>query len=158
MNFFDAAFALIVGEEGGYVFDPRDRGGETKFGISRRAYPWIDIASLSLQGAKDIYQRDYWQKHRCGDMPWRWALAVFDCAVNQGSAIELAQTTLRLGVDGIAGRETFIAMARAQDDDFQSYLALRAERYARAQEFTQFGRGWLKRLFRIAQAGEHLPP
>ncbi|HUK59365.1 MAG TPA: glycosyl hydrolase 108 family protein [Stellaceae bacterium] len=157
MDLFDAAFALVVGEEGGYVFDPRDRGGETKFGISRRAYPWIDIASLSLQGARDIYQRDYWQKHHCGEMPWPWALAVFDCAVNQGGAVELAQAALGLGVDGAAGRETFMAMARAQDDAFHAYLALRAERYARAPEFGEFGRGWMKRLFRVAQAAEHPP-
>jgi lysozyme family protein len=157
MNFFDAAFLLVVGEEGGYVFDPNDRGGETKYGISRRAYPSLDIVNLTLEGAKDIYSRDYWLRNRCADMPWRWALSVFDCSVNQGSAVAYAQTALRLAVDGIAGPATLAAMRAAPDEDFDDYLALRAERYTAARDYSLHGRGWLKRLVRVARASEHPP-
>ena len=44
MSDFDRAFAAIVGVEGGYVNDPKDPGGETKFGLSHRANPDLDIA------------------------------------------------------------------------------------------------------------------
>jgi lysozyme family protein len=157
MNLFDTVFLLVVGEEGGYVFDPHDPGGETKYGISHRAYPLLDIANLTLSDAKDIYGRDYWLKNRCADMPWRWGLSVFDCSINQGSAVALAQTALKLAVDGIAGRETLAAMVAAPDEDFDDYIALRAQRYAAARDYSLYGRGWLKRLVRITRASEHPP-
>ena len=47
---FDQAFERVIGHEGGYVNDPRDPGGETKYGISRRAYPGEDIAGMTLAG------------------------------------------------------------------------------------------------------------
>ena len=62
MSNFDRAFRFLIGEEGGYSADPHDPGGETKFGISKRAYPQLDIKSLTLDQAKAIYRRDYWDR------------------------------------------------------------------------------------------------
>jgi lysozyme family protein len=157
MELFDAAFAIVVGEEGGYVGDPADPGGETKFGISRRAYPSLDIAALTLDQAKAIYRRDYWDNHRCGEMPWRWALAVFDAAINQGEGVRWAQLALSAVEDGVAGAQTLTLMATAPDDDYRAFLALRAESYVRQSGFAAYGHGWLKRLFHIAAAAEHPP-
>jgi len=39
---FQQAFERTIGFEGGYANDPRDPGGETKYGISKRAYPALD--------------------------------------------------------------------------------------------------------------------
>jgi lysozyme family protein len=84
MSFFDAAFAIVVGEEGSYVNDSNDRGGERKFGISKRAYPNVDIPQLTLDEARAIYLRDYWDKCGCEVMSWELGLITFDAAVNQG--------------------------------------------------------------------------
>ncbi|OXE36892.1 MAG: hypothetical protein CGW95_04725, partial [Phenylobacterium zucineum] len=54
---FDQAFEVLIGHEGGYTNNPQDPGGETKFGISKRAYPDQDIANLTLDAAKAIYKR-----------------------------------------------------------------------------------------------------
>lgn len=54
---FDAAFERLLGHEGGYVDNPRDPGGETKYGISRRSYPGEDIAGYS-GGATYLQPRD----------------------------------------------------------------------------------------------------
>lgn len=43
MSLYDEAFKEVLGFEGGYVDDPEDKGGETKFGISKRSYPYVDI-------------------------------------------------------------------------------------------------------------------
>ena len=48
---FDHAVKEILRHEGGYVDDPVDRGGETKYGISKRSYPDLDIANLTLEQA-----------------------------------------------------------------------------------------------------------
>jgi lysozyme family protein len=153
MDAFDAAVALVLDEEGGYGVDRHDPGGATKFGISARAYPSLDIASLTRGQAKAIYRRDYWDRHRCGEMPWGWAVAVFDGAVNQGDAVAMAQRALRIVADGLAGPATLGAMAAARDDDLAMFFALRAERYVRERDFAVFGHGWMKRLFRVAFAG-----
>ena len=71
--------------EGGYVNDPDDAGGETKFGISKRAYPSLDIKHLTLEQAVEIYTRDYFDavgSDKFSFVPFRWKL--FDIAVNIG--------------------------------------------------------------------------
>ena len=93
---FDKAFQITVGVEGGYVNDPADPGGETRYGISKRAHPDVDIKSLTLDQAKDIYRRDYWQPASCDRMPERIGHLVFDCAVHHGvkTAIKLLQRAI----------------------------------------------------------------
>ena len=44
----------VIEKEGGYVNDPDDPGGETKYGISKKAFPKEDIKNLTIVRAKDI--------------------------------------------------------------------------------------------------------
>jgi lysozyme family protein len=81
---FPLALKFTSKWEGGYVHDPVDPGGETKYGISKRAYPDIDIKSLTLQEAGLIYERDYWEKAGCPSMEKSQAIVMFDAAVNCG--------------------------------------------------------------------------
>lgn len=151
---FDRAFEVLVGAEGDYINDPADPGGETKYGISKRAYPGVDIKALTLEDAKAIYRRDYWDRARCGELPWPLAFFVFDAAVNAGAtpAVVLLQRLLRLPRDGIPGKATLEAAARAnQRDAVPRYLALRALRYTGTRNFDKYGEGWLFRLFSLAR-------
>lgn len=70
--------------EGGYVDDPDDPGGETKYGISKRKYPDVDIKNLSIDDAVEIYRRDYWGKIPMGDWGVQVCWKVFDIFVNTG--------------------------------------------------------------------------
>ena len=54
MEFSDAV-KIVLKHEGGYVDDPVDPGGETKYGISKKAYPFLDIKNLTIKQASDIY-------------------------------------------------------------------------------------------------------
>ena len=83
---FNQAILFTLRWEGGdsYTNDPVDPGGETKFGISKRAYPDIDIKSLTRTEAEVIYKRDYWDKANCESMEPKLAIAVFDSSVNCG--------------------------------------------------------------------------
>jgi len=80
--------------EGGYVSDPHDPGGETKWGISKGAYPDLDIENLTAEKASEIYAKDYWDKCGCDNIPYPLCTAVFDSAVNCGpsKAIEWLQS------------------------------------------------------------------
>lgn len=82
---FDRAFSVVVGIEGGYVNDPEDPGGETKYGLSKRANPDLDIKNLTLDQAKDRYLTRYWNPYGLDRLEWGKALLVFDTAVNGGN-------------------------------------------------------------------------
>lgn len=149
---FERAFDHVIGIEGGYVDDDADPGGETKYGISQRAYPDENIASLTLERAKEIYLRDYWEPLHCERMPWPLSMLVFDCGVNQGlnTAARLLQKTLGVEQDGVIGNKTLQRAALTGDETCAMFLADRALRYAGTNNFSRFGRGWMKRLFLIA--------
>ena len=65
---FDSAIDNVLHYEGGYVNDPLDPGGETKFGISKRSYPNLDIKNLSRNKAIEIYYKDYWLQNRLNEL------------------------------------------------------------------------------------------
>lgn len=79
---FLAALPRLLEDEGGYVNNPADPGGETKFGISKRSYPNLDIKSLTRDQAIAIYFADYWQKFSLSDLTPRIAAKVFDIGVD----------------------------------------------------------------------------
>jgi lysozyme family protein len=119
---FAAAVEYVLANEGGYVNDPADPGGETNFGISKRQYPLLDIRNLTRPEAVDIYQRDYWKPEFAELASQRIATKVFDAYVNSPqAAIRLLQRSLReiqagpVVVDGVFGADT-LAHANACDE------------------------------------------
>ena len=111
------AIARILQEERGYVNRKSDRGGETKFGITKRWYPHLDIKNLSPSTASDIYYKDYWHFNKCHLLPEMLALTFFDSCVNQGGnfARKALQRLLKVKADGIIGKKS-IAAAHVQCD------------------------------------------
>lgn len=84
-NSFDIAVTLVLAHEGGYTAGlADDPGGETNFGISKRAYPQLDIKALTVEDAKNIYSRDYWTQAMIDAPSQQVANCALDCAVNQG--------------------------------------------------------------------------
>ena len=81
---FEDALKFVLKWEGGYSNDPNDPGGETKFGISKRSYPNLDIKNLTLKQAKEIYFQNYWLKAGCDKLTSPLDIIVFDTAVNMG--------------------------------------------------------------------------
>jgi lysozyme family protein len=153
---FDKAFEIVVGLEGGYVNDPHDPGGETKFGVSKRAYPMLDIAALELADAKELYLNDYWRRCQCQAMPWPIALMLFDSAINQGprSAISLLQKGMGVVADGVLGPITLDALLTGDGPStLVNTAAERLLRYAGHAEFARYGRGWTRRVFHIYTEG-----
>jgi lysozyme family protein len=149
---FERAFDNVVSIEGGFVDDPADPGLETKYGISKRAYPDVDIKNLTLDQAKSIYRFDYWEPLHCDEMPWPLSMLVFDCGVNQGlsTAAKTLQRALNVEQDGVIGKVTLAKAKAAGTETCALFLADRSLRYTSTRGFDRFGRGWLKRLFLIA--------
>lgn len=116
---FKKAVELVLQHEGGYVNDPQDPGGETKYGISKRSYSRLDIKHLTRDMATQIYYDDWWNRHGYSMIAdEELAAKVFDMAVNMGAkrAHMILQEALnrttpwRLSVDGILGPLTLEAV------------------------------------------------
>jgi lysozyme family protein len=151
---FETALRNTLEWEGGYSNDPSDPGGETKYGISKRAYPDVDIKALTLETAATIYRRDYWDKARCDELPAPVAQCLFDSMVNQGprTAIKLLQDSLSLETDGIMGPHTISAAGLADPEKTARKLTLaRIMRYVGTANFNIYGRGWIDRTLDIYQ-------
>jgi len=156
---FEDAFKRTLGHEGGYVNDPADPGGETKFGISKRAYPNEDIADLTLKRAQEIYLADYWRAVRADEMPPAIRYPLFDAAVNHGpkAARRMLQRAVQTEDDGVFGPMTLQAVSRCRRRPRDLVHAFQAQRLLyfagiaqRSPEtFARFGRGWMSRTLKV---------
>lgn len=150
MRPFDRAHDFVARWEGGWVDDAYDPGGETRYGISQRAYPDLDLSTLTREQAKAIYERDYWRAAKCDKLPEGLALLHFDCAVNQGvgRAAIFLQQALGVTADGIIGPVTLGAVENADlPAVITEYCAQRGRHYGNLSTFHRFGLGWMRRLF-----------
>lgn len=146
---FDAAFKVVVGHEGGYCNDPGDPGGETKFGISKRAYPGEDIPNLTLERAKELYLRDYWGPAGCDAVPDPIKLHLFDVAVNSGvgRAVRLLQRAVGEIEDGVLGPRTLAATNSMPAARLVARLCgVRLAFMADLPAWAHFSKGWARRI------------
>lgn len=144
---FDEACDRLLSHEGDYVNDPRDPGGETRFGISKRSYPHLDIRSLTRDQAKEIYRRDFWDV--VGTARPAITFQVFDFAVNSGigTAIRKLQQAVGVADDGHWGPLSAAALERMDlNDVLLRFLGLRLAFMAQLKTFDVYGRGWARRI------------
>jgi len=133
---FKKAVEFVFKWEGGYSNDPNDPGGETKFGISKRSYPELDISKLTLEQAKKIYYENYWLKSGCQNMEYPLNLVVFDTAVNMG------RRRAEKIYDEAFGR--------------RGYLLLRLYTYSRFKLAKIYFRGWSNRVLDLYKTIEEV--
>lgn len=149
MSQFDEIINRVLSHEGGDVNDPRDPGGETQWGISKRSYPSLNIRTLTRADAVAIYRRDFWQRVQDDRLPRAFAFQALDAAVNHGigNAVRWVQRAAGVADDGIVGLRTLAAVV-AQDpaDLVLLFNAERLEFYAKLGTFDTFGRGWTRRV------------
>lgn len=146
---FVRAIERVLEHEGGEADDPRDPGGKTRWGISQRAYPFVDLATLTREQAIALYRRDAWMPIRGDALPEAIAFQVLDAAVNHGvlRAVGWLQQVLGVRVDGVVGPVTRTAAMEADPVALIfAYNAARLDFYARLRTFPTFGRGWTRRI------------
>ncbi len=161
---FERALAFILAWEGDGA-PPDDPGGRTRFGISHRAHPGLDISALTPEQARALYRRDYWQRLRCDELPPPVALALMDSAVNCGRrrAVQWLQAALnelerppRLAVDGLLGPRTLrAARYHAPRAALLAHRLLMRRlgfysRLARRDPYRAYLRGWVCRVVALS--------
>lgn len=150
---FARAVAYVLRAEGGYVNMPSDPGGETNFGISKRAYPDIDIKALTAQKAAQIYSDDFWEPIHGDQLPDAISFALLDFAVNSGvpAAIRSLQKVLSVNADGIMGPATVGSAIRADPRSVVERLSAERVLYLTLlPTWSTFGKGWIRRVISTA--------
>lgn len=169
---FESAVTVVLKHEGGFVDDENDPGGRTKYGISQRSYPHVDIANLTVEEAKEIYYKDFWK-------PFGYEFLkstevcnkLFDISVNVGTkrahtkfqeavnfltqqyqgANDVDKTfdsglQINVVVDGRVGKKTAAAANKLSWEallyTFQVYMG----QYYLSINNPRFIKGWLRRL------------
>lgn len=150
MKRFDRFIKIIFINEGGSKI-VNDSGGATKWGISKKAHPDIDIERLTQKEAKEIYYRDYYLKINADKIKeGMLALQFFDMAVNAGvkQASKLLQRLVGVKADGIIGPISLKAINSKKKLAF-SYMEERFKYYSKlSNQYPQYQRGWILRIFR----------
>jgi len=149
----------LLRDEGGYVLNPADPGGATRFGISQRDYPHLDIRVLTRDEAIAIYFRDWWMRFGYGDLAEPIGAKLFNLAVNMGPehAGRCLQRALRacgrpVAEDGVVGAATRAAAAQADQSALIAAFRSEAAGHYRALAAAntaneEFLPGWLNRAY-----------
>ena len=145
---FSQAFDRLITNEGGYVNNPADPGGETQWGISKRSYPNLNIKALSRDAAKAIYYKDFWLAGSMDKIPGPVAFQVFDAAVNHGvsTAIRMLQTAADVAADGHIGPISLSVVNTIPVSVMLiKFIATRIHFWTKLSTWATFGKGWANR-------------
>src|SRR5574343_130972 len=137
----------VIRREGGFVHDPLDPGGPTKFGITQytlaiwrgRDVTVDDVASLTYDEAIRIYEKKYIEEPGFLQLPNGLRAAVVDFAVHSGpvTAVKQLQKSLGVTADGILGPTTMAAIRMSYLPRVQSEYAKARIRYLASLVSTQ---------------------
>ena len=154
---------MILHHEGGYVNHPKDPGGETNLGVTKRVYEDFggpkDMKDLVREDVEPIYKKNYWDRMKCDDVPAGLDLCLFDFGVNAGTgrSAKYLQRMIGTVADGGIGPNTLRALGNyieevGTEGAIKNFQSKRQEYYESLSTFETFGRGWTRRVDETTQA------
>ena len=154
---YQKCLEMILHHEGGYVNHPKDPGGETNLGVTKRVYEDFggtkDMKDLTVEDVAPIYEKNYWGRMKCDEIPSGLDLCVFDFGVNAGTgrSAKFLQTMIGTTADGGIGPNTLSKLADYVDengieDTIKNFQAERQSYYEGLGTFETFGKGWTRRV------------
>ena len=154
---YDKCLETILHHEGGYVNHPKDPGGETNLGVTKRVYEEFggtkDMKDLTREDVEPIYKKNYWDRLKGDDLPAGLDLCVFDFGVNAGTgrAAKYLQSLIGTTPDGGIGPNTLAKVSEYVKENglkntIKNYSKARQEYYESLSTFDTFGKGWTRRV------------
>lgn len=168
---YDACFEHVLGSEGGYTNDSRDRGNwttgvigkgqlkGTKWGVSAMSYPDLDIKNLTQDDAKRIYKRDYWDRVEGDLLPAGVDLCTFDSSVNSGvgQGAKWLQRAVGVAADGDIGQATVEAVQAADDHLTINRMSDdRLNMLKGLKTWPTYGKGWSTRVENVRKTAHKM--
>jgi lysozyme family protein len=141
---FDTSADFVLKQEGGMSNRPDDSGGETKYGVSKKSFPDVDVANLTPDAAKELY-RNYWL-FDWSVLPQNEATLLLSLSINMGltQVVSLTQKALGIIVDGKWGEMTQSAVLRTPNAGV--YIAGQAIKFYESLNKPEFMNGWVMRV------------
>jgi lysozyme family protein len=154
---YEKCLETILHHEGGYVNHPKDPGGETNLGVTKRVYEDFggtkDMKDLTVDDVAPIYKKEYWDRVKGDELPSGLDLCVFDFGVNAGTgrAAKYLQSMIGTTPDGGIGPNTLKALGLYVEDmgveaTITEYQSRRQDYYEGLEHFSTFGKGWTRRV------------
>ena len=159
---YDKCLETILHHEGGYVNHPKDPGGETNLGVTKRVYlehgGTKDMKELTVEDVAPIYKSGYWDKMKGDELPNGLDLCVFDFGVNAGPgrSAKYLQTMIGTVADGGIGPNTLAKLREYVEEHglataIDNFQEARQEYYEKLSTFDTFGKGWTRRVDETTQ-------
>lgn len=157
---FQQALEHVLRSEGGFVNHPRDPGGMTNLGVTKKVWEeWVkrevteaEMRALTPEMVGPLYKQMYWDRVRGDDLPDGVDYIVFDTAVNSGvsRAARFLQACVGADQDGAIGPRT-LALVRAADPKqlVEDYAKRRLSFLSALPTWDTFGRGWSRRVAEV---------
>ena len=159
---YDKCLETILHHEGGYVNHPKDPGGETNLGVTKRVYlehgGTKDMKDLLVEDVAPIYKKGYWDKMKGDELPNGLDLCVFDFGVNAGPgrSAKYLQTMIGTVADGGIGPNTLAKLREYVEETglakaIDNFQEARQDYYEKLSTFATFGKGWTRRVDETTQ-------
>jgi len=160
---FGEALKAILKHEGGFVNHPKDPGGMTNLGVTKKVWEeWIgrpvgekEMRALTPATVAPMYKKKYWDAIKADELPMGLDYLMFDFAINAGPnrAIKTMQKAIGTNPDGVIGPKTMQALKTADQKDLIAKFSMEKELFYKAlPTFATFGKGWMRR---VAEAQSH---
>ena len=157
---FAKCLEYVLVHEGGFVDHPKDPGGATNLGVTKKTWEnWVGhpvdvevIKNLTVADVTPLYKQKYWDKVCGDDLPDGIDYCVFDTAINSGPgrAAKFLQEAIGVNADGAIGPMTLKAANEANARQVcDTYSAARLEFLQELKTWETFGRGWERRVTEV---------
>lgn len=161
---WEKAFQAVLKHEGGFVNHPRDPGGMTNLGVTKKV--WEDFVgrevderemrALTPDVVKPLYKKNYWDKIKGDQLPSGVDYAAYDLAVNSGTgrAAKYLQRIAGVPDDGVIGPKSMEAILAC--DPVQTVDAIcdmRLDFLQKLPTWGTFGKGWGRRVEEVKSIG-----
>lgn len=159
---FEEALEHVLKHEGGFVNHPKDPGGMTNLGVTKKVWDeWIgressedEMRNLKPEDVAPLYKKMYWDRVKGDDLPSGVNYCVFDAAVNSGTgrAAKWLQEAVGAVPDGAIGTKTLAKVAAHDADSLvNAYCDVRLNFLKSLKTFDTFGKGWSRRVEGVRQ-------
>lgn len=161
---FNKSFDLVLGHEGGFSDDPRDKGnwlpdgrkGCTNLGVTQTTWEMFvgrksdatEMKALTREKVRPLYKKLFWDKCRCDDLSDGVDYLVYDFAVNAGpgASAKILQRAVGTTQDGQIGNMTVAAAQRFDAEDLVKRFSQSKRDFYISLNNPVYQQGWLNRV------------